>query len=90
MSDTKENAAIGLDAVKAAARSVAGTGGVPGTVGTIVAVASSVASGLLRSGLSPEEVVEKLKAIRPARDEQIDAEIEELIGRMPGQPQEQG
>lgn len=80
----EQAAALGLDIVESAAGAVSQRGGAVGTVGTLVSVGARVASRLLRSGLTAEEAVERIEAIRPHRADAIDGDIDDLIDRMPG------
>ena len=84
MSETTDHIATTLDAVEGAAQALGQGGrGVASSVGRLVAAGARTASRLLRSGMSVDEVVERIERIRPARDQQIDAEVDRVIGRMP-------
>lgn len=84
MSETTTTIATTLDAVEGAAQAVAQGGrGVASQVARIVSAGARVGSALLRSGLGVDEVVQRIERIRPARDAEIDHEVDRVIGRMP-------
>lgn len=80
----EEGAAIGLDVVESAATAVGQRGGALGAAGSIVAAAARVSSSLLRSGLSPEEVVEQIERVRPHQADRVDGRVDRVVGQMPG------